>query len=123
MIDQILKTWHTHNKMNLLLLNALDDEGLKAHPVAKREGMNVAHQFAHMQNLRYWGIEAHCKEYLDGVVKIERERAENKKLLDKALRDSGSVIEKMIRDVLEDKVKFRAFKPGVIVYMGYLISH
>lgn len=123
MIDQILKTWHTHNKMNLLLLNTLDDEGLKAHPVAKREGMNVAHQFAHMQNSRYWGIEAHCKEYLDGVVKIERERAESKKLLDKALRDSGSVIEKMIRDVLEDKAKFRSFKPGVIVYMGYLISH
>jgi uncharacterized damage-inducible protein DinB len=123
MIDQIIKTWHTHNKMNLMLLNAIDDEGLKAHPVARREGMNVAHQFAHMENVRHWGIEAHCKEYLEGVAKIERERAENKKLLEKSLRDSGKVIETVIKDVLEGKVKFRSFKPGVIVYMGYLISH
>lgn len=123
MLDQIIKTWKTHNKMNLLLLNAIDDEGLKARPIAKREGMNVAHQFAHMQNVRYWGVEAHCKEYLEGVIKIERESAENKKLLVKSLRDSSAAIETIIRAVIEGKAKFRSFKPGVIVYMGYLISH
>ena len=123
MLDQILQTWRTHNKMNILLLNSLDEEGLRARPFAKRDGMNVAHQFAHMQNVRHWGVEAHCKEYLGGVVKIEREQAENKKLLVKSIRDSSAVIETMIRDVLEGKVKFRSFKPGVIVYMGYLISH
>jgi hypothetical protein len=109
--------------MNLLLLNSLDDEGLRARPIAKREGMNVAHQFAHMQNVRYWGIEAHCKEYLEGAVKIERESAENKKLLKESLRDSAKAIETMIKDVIEGKVKFRSFKQGVIVYTGYLISH
>jgi uncharacterized damage-inducible protein DinB len=123
MLEQIIKTWQTHNKMNLILLNALDDEGLQARPIAKREGMNTAHQFAHMQNVRHWGVEAHCKEYLDGVVKIERERAENKKLLKESLRDSAKTIETIIRDVLEGKVKFRSFKQGVIVYTGYLISH
>ena len=123
MLDQILQTWRTHNKMNILLLNSLDDEGLRARPFAKRDGMNTAHQFAHLQNVRHWGVEAHCKEYLGGVVKIEREQAENKKLLVKSIRDSSAVIETMIRDVLEGKVKFRSFKPGVIVYMGYLISH
>jgi len=123
MLDQIIKTWQTHNKMNLLLLNSLDDEALRARPLAKREGMNVAHQFAHMQNVRYWGVEAHCKEYLDGVVKIERERAENKKLLKESLRNSAKTIETMIKDVLEGKAKFRSFKPGIIVYIGYLISH
>ena len=123
MLEQIIKTWQTHNKMNLLLLHAIDDEGLKARPIAKREGMNVAHQFAHMQNVRYWGIEAHCKEYLIGVEKIERERAENRKLLVKSLRDSAVTIENMLKDVTEGKAKFRSFKPGVIVYMGYLISH
>ena len=123
MLEQIIKAWQTHNKMNLLLLHAIDDEGLKARPIAKREGMNVAHQFAHMQNVRYWGVEAHCKEYLKGVEKIERERAENRKLLVKSLRDSAVTIENMLKDVTEGKAKFRSFKPGVIVYMGYLISH
>jgi len=123
MIDEIIKTWNTHNRINLLLLNALDDEGLRAHPVAKREGRNVAQQFAHMQDVRYWGVEAHCKEYLKGIVKIEREKAVNKKLLEKSLKESGKIIGTMIRDVLEGKARLRSFKPGVIVYMGYLISH
>ncbi len=123
MIDQILQTWRTHNKMNILLLNSLDEDGLKARPVAKREGMNVAHQFAHMQNIRYWSIEGHCKEYLKGVVKIEREQAENKKLLLNSLKNSAVTIETIIKDVIEGRAKFRSFKPGVVVYMGYLISH
>lgn len=74
-IADIIKTWNTHNRMNLLLLNALDNEGLKAHPFSKREGRNVARQFAHMQDVRYWGVETHCKEYLKGIVRIEREKA------------------------------------------------
>jgi uncharacterized damage-inducible protein DinB len=123
MLDQIIKTWQIHNRMNLLLLDAIDNEGLKARPIAKREGRNTAQQFAHMHNVRLAWFEIGAKEYLKGLQKIEREKAENKKLLVKSFKNSGKAVEKLIKDVLEGKTKLKSFKTGVVAFAGYLISH
>ena len=123
MVDQIVKTWRVHNKMNLILLDAIDNEGLKARPVAKRKGRNVAQQFAHMHNVRLMWIELGANDYLRGLQKIDRTKAENRKMLTRSFRDSGIAVEKLIKDVLEGKTKLKSFKPGAAVFMGYLISH
>jgi uncharacterized damage-inducible protein DinB len=61
-------------------------------------------------------------ELLDGLGKIDKEQKIDKKLLAKALDSSGKAIEELLRKgVTSGKVK--GFKPGVIAFLGYLISH
>jgi uncharacterized damage-inducible protein DinB len=122
MLDQILNTWRIHNHMNLLLLNELDEKALDARPVAKRQGRNVAQQFAHMHNVRYYHLENHAKKYLGKLKLIDSGKALNKNLLIGSLKESASAIEKLLSDITEGKVTVKHYKSGIRL-LGYLISH
>ena len=122
MLDQILNTWHVHNHMNQLLLNDLDKKALDARPIAKRHGRNVAQQFAHIHNVRYYHLEAHAKKYLGKLKLIESEKALNKRLLVDSLKESATVMEKLLIDLAEERVKIKHYGSAVRL-LGYLISH
>lgn len=120
MEDQLIETWQIHNRINLYLLDAIPEAALAS--VSASKGRDVANQFAHLHNVRLMWLKQAAPELLDGLNKIDKEQKIDKKLLAEALRSSGKAIEELLRKgVASGKVK--GFKPGVIAFLGYLISH
>ena len=122
-IKQIIETWQIHNRVNIYLLKAIPENGLSSRPITKRQGRTVAQQFAHMHNVRLaWFMKGQSE--ITGKLKIiEREKAENKKLLIDSFKQSGEMIEIFLQKSLTEGLKMKDFKPHSIALLGYLISH
>ena len=120
---QVIETWQIHNRVNLYLLKAIPDEGLSARPVAKRPGRTVAQQFAHMHNVRLAWFLRRQSDVVGKLKVIDREKAENKKLLVESFTKSGEMIENFLHKSLTEGLKMKDFKPHTVAFMGYLISH
>ncbi len=119
---QIIETWHINNRVHLMLIDAIRDEGLHC-TLSKRGGGTPAKQFTHLHNLRLWRLEKVDKELLKGQTKIETAGTIDKALLKKRLSESGAAIAKMIENGIDDGGKIKGFKRGVIPFLGYMISH
>jgi uncharacterized damage-inducible protein DinB len=119
--NQLLETWQIHDRINLYLLDAIDAPSLAAHSASK--GRSVGEQFAHVHNVRLMWLKSAAPELLKGLTKIENEQAADKKLLAKALTDSGKAIGALLAQSLEAGGKVRGFKPHAAAFLGYLISH
>ena len=50
MKEQLLETWRINNRMNLLLMDNITDEGMKK--TLSPRGRTIYLQFVHMQNVR-----------------------------------------------------------------------
>jgi uncharacterized damage-inducible protein DinB len=122
-INQIVETWQIHNRINLYLLKAIPDSALSSRPVAKRQGRTVAQQFAHMHNVRLAWFLRRQADVVGKLKIIDREKAENKKLLLDSFKQSGLMIEGFLKKSLAEGLKMKDFKPHSIAFMGYLISH
>jgi uncharacterized damage-inducible protein DinB len=123
LINQIIETWLIHNRINLYLLKAIPDEGLSACPVAKRQGRTVAQQFAHMYNVRLAWFMRGQSDVIGKLKIIDREKAENKKLLLDSFAKSGEMIENFLLKSLTEGLKLKDFKPHTVAFLAYLISH
>ena len=122
MKEQIIETWHINNRVNLMLIDAISDEGLDC-TLSKRGGRTVALQFVHLHNLRLWRLERFAKELMKGQTKIEKEGKIDKVLLKKRLSESADAIAKWIKEGIDNGGKINGFKRGVIPMIGYMISH
>ncbi len=122
MKEQIIETWHINNRVNLMLIDAISDEGLDC-TLSKRGGRTVALQFVHLHNLRLWRLERFAKELMKGQTKIEKEGKIDKVLLKKRLSESADAIAKWIKQGIDNGGKINGFKRGVIPMIGYMISH
>ncbi|MBU0561823.1 MAG: hypothetical protein KKD86_17550 [Bacteroidetes bacterium] len=122
MKDQIIESWFINNRVNLMILDAVSDEGLNC-TLSKRGGRNVAMQFAHLHNVRLWRIEAYAKEFMKGQFKIDREKPIDKSLLQKRLTESADAIAKWLELGFEDSGKVKGFKRGLIPMLSYMIAH
>ncbi len=123
MIDQITEVWRTSNNMNIMLIDALDEKSLEARPVAKREGRNVRQQLIHMLNVRFTWIDIGAKQYLGNLKKIDKDAKMSPAQLKKSFKESAIVIEKLLQDTYEGKVKLKGFKKSPVTLMGYFIAH
>ena len=119
--DQLLETWQIHDRINLYLLDAVDAASLVSHSASK--GRSVGEQFAHIHNVRLMWLKSAAPELLKGLIKVENEQANDKKLLAKSLTDSGKAIGNLLAQSLEAGGKVRGFKPHAAAFLGYLISH
>jgi uncharacterized damage-inducible protein DinB len=119
--NQLVETWQIHDRINLYLLDAVDARSLDSHSASK--GRSVGEQFAHIHNVRLMWLKSAAPELLKGLVKIENEQANDKKLLAKSLTDSGKAIAALLTQSLEAGGKVRGFKPHAAAFLGYLISH
>ncbi len=119
---QIIETWHINNRVHIMLIDAIRDEGLHC-TLSKRGGGTPAKQFTHLHNLRLWRLEKVDKELLKGQSKIDTAGTIDKALLKKRLNESGAAIAKMIENGIDDGGKIKGFKRGVIPFLGYMISH
>ena len=118
-MQQFVETWQIHNRINLYLLNAVNDAWLADESASK--GRTVGEQFAHMHNVRLMWFKAAAPELLDGLDKIEKDAIE-KKHLHAALTQSAFAMEKLLQKGLETG-KIKGFKPHAAAFLGYFISH
>ncbi|MDQ2856640.1 MAG: DinB family protein, partial [Acidobacteriota bacterium] len=60
---------------------------------------------------------------LQGFEKIEKEGSQDKRVLRKALVDSGVTMRTLLARSFEAGAKVKGFKPHASAFLGYLISH
>jgi len=116
-MSPLTETWQIHNRINVYLLDSIDESYLK--DISASKGRTVGEQFAHMHNVRLMWLKVSAPELMDGLNKIEKEQI-NKALLINELQASSEAIEKLF-EKSGDKVK--NFKPNATAFLGYLISH
>ncbi len=119
--NQFLETWDIHNRINLYLLDAVAPAALKSLSASK--GRNVGEQFAHIHNVRLMWLKAAAPELMKDLDKIESEPATDKKLLRKSLIASGEAIGSLLSKSVQTGGRVKGFKPHVVAFLGYLISH
>lgn len=119
-MKELLETWQIHNRINLYLLDTIDEKFLADQSASK--GRTVGEQFAHIHNVRLMWLKAAMPELLSGLTKIEKGRPLTKKLLSAELTNSAEAIAKLLRQGLETG-KIKGFKPHAAAFFGYLVSH
>ncbi|HEY6408726.1 MAG TPA: DinB family protein [Ktedonobacteraceae bacterium] len=119
--EQLLDTWNIHDRINLYLLDAIPPDALTG--VSTSKGRSVGEQFRHIHNVRLMWLQPAAPEFMEGLVKIEKEQAANKELLQHSLAASGRAIAMPLSKGIDDGGKIKGFKPHVTAYLGYMISH
>jgi uncharacterized damage-inducible protein DinB len=122
MLSQILDTWHINNRVNLLLLDEITDEGMTS-SLSTRAGRDVARQFAHMHNVRLSWLEVSAKDLTKGVTKLESKRIYSRADLKKHLTASADAIAAWLERGVADGGKLKAFTRGVVPALGYFLAH
>lgn len=119
--NPLVETWQIHDRIHLYLLDAIDPALLESYSASK--GRSVGEQFAHIHNVRLMWLKSAAPDLLAGLAKVEKDQANDKKLLRKSLADSGVAIGKLLANSLESDGKVKGFKPHAAGFLGYLISH
>lgn len=121
MDEQMVETWAIHNRINRYVLDAIPPAALSA--VSASKGRSVAEQFAHVHNVRLMWLKQAAPELLEGLEKIEKEQANDAARLSAALEASGVAVTELLRQSIRSGGKVKGFKPHVVAFLGYLISH
>jgi uncharacterized damage-inducible protein DinB len=119
--NQLLETWDVHQRINLYLLDAIAPEWLT--DVSASKGRTVGEQFAHLHNVRLMWLKQSAPEFLDGVLKLEKDAAMDKGRLRQSLEDSGGAVRGLLAKASAEGGKVKGFKPHVVAFLGYLVSH
>ena len=120
MTDPLVETWQIHDRINLYLLKAVPREALGSAMAAKHR--TVFQLFAHMHNVRLMWLKAAAADLLEGLSKVEGDKGE-KAALESALKASGRAMATLIEKSQASGGKVKGFKPHVVAFVGYLISH
>jgi uncharacterized damage-inducible protein DinB len=118
-IKQVIETWEIHNRINLYLLDAVQEEHLTDQSASK--GRNVGEQFAHIHNVRLMWLNAADPDLLKQQNKLEKGTL-SKKILSDELSKSSKAITALLQKGFEQG-KIKGFKPHPFAFLGYLISH
>ncbi len=119
-MNEVLDTWVIHNRINLYLLDAIDQQYFTDALASK--GRNVWEQFAHMHNVRLMWLKAAAPELLEGQIKLEKEAEISKAALTQRLTESANAILQLLeKGIAEGKIK--NFKPHPTAFLDYLIAH
>jgi uncharacterized damage-inducible protein DinB len=117
-LNPLAETFAINNRINLYLLNAIEENHLK--DTSPTKGRNAGEQFAHLHNVRLMWLKAAAPQLLNGIEKIEKENALNKTFLKMELEASAHAI---IQVLQESDGRIKGFQPHVTAFMGYLIAH
>ena len=116
-MNTLTETWQIHNRINVYLLEHIDEAYLN--DISASKGRTVGEHFAHIHNVRLMWLKVADTSLMDGLYKIEKERIA-KNLLIQELQASGDAIAKLIE---KSEGKIKGFKPNATAFLGYLISH
>jgi uncharacterized damage-inducible protein DinB len=62
-------------------------------------------------------------ELMEGIEKIEKETAADKKLLARRLKESGKAMEALLKNSLENGGRIKGFKPHITAFLAYVLAH
>jgi uncharacterized damage-inducible protein DinB len=119
--EQIIDTWHINNRIDLYLLDSIDEANLSDALTSK--GRNVAEQFAHIHNVRLMWLKAAMPGLLEAVTKIEKDAAITKEMIKTNLTASADAIAKLIENACDTGGRVKGFKPHVTGFLGYMLAH
>jgi hypothetical protein len=93
-MNPLIETWQIHNRINLYLLEAIDEANLNDQSASK--GRTVGQQFAHIHSVRMMWLKVAAPQLLESLPKIEKE------CITKAiLKDALELSEKAISQLFE----------------------
>jgi len=119
-VNQFIEAWEIHNRINLYLLDSIQEDHLT--DISSSKGRNVGEQFAHIHNVRLMWLKAADPTLLKNLNKIEKETKLSKKLLFDSLTKSAKAIASLHISGFE-RGKVKGFKPHPAAFFAYLISH
>jgi len=122
MQDELLEAWRTNNRINLLIIDHIENVGMKS-TLSRRGGRDVALQFAHMHNVRTLHLQNRAKDLAKGLSPFPTKVSPGKAELKKALASSSKAIESFLAGVLSGEPKRRGFKKGIFTTLAYLVAH
>jgi uncharacterized damage-inducible protein DinB len=122
LLAQLLAAWHTNNRINLFLIDKIDDEGMKC-TLSKRGGRNVVRQFAHLHNVRVWHLENRARDLSKGLATFATEDEPDKETLKQALGASAEAVASFFTRAVTGEGKARTMKKGVIPNLAYFVAH
>lgn len=122
MTEELLEAWRTNHRINLMLVDAISEEGMRC-TLSKRGGRDVARQFAHLHNVRIWQLERRAKDLVAGLVTFESKDSPSKDRLKEALSASSSAVEQFLSGVLAGEAKRKGFQKGVFTTLSYFVAH
>ena len=106
-MNPLTETWQIHNRINLYLLDSIDEAYLA--DLSASKGRTVGEQFAHMHNVRLMWLKASEPALLNGLEKIEKEQI-SKESIRTALAASAHAIEQLFENTTPEG-KIKGFKP------------
>lgn len=116
-MTDLLETWEINNRINLYLLDGIDDRHLGDSLTSK--GRTAGEQFAHIHNVRLMWLKASAPELMNGFDKLEK--VSKKAISDSLIKSSEAINALLVKGFKENKIK--GFKPHPTAFLGYLISH
>jgi uncharacterized damage-inducible protein DinB len=119
--NQLIETLEIHNRINLYLLDSISSEALRS--LGSSKGRNVAQQFAHIHNVRLMWLNQAAPELVVELIKIPKEKFPDKQTLHSSIENSGLAIKRLLAKAMQSGGKVKGFKPHVVAFLGYLISH
>ena len=122
LLPQLLEAWHTNNRINLFLVERIDEEGMKC-TLSKRGGRNVVRQLAHLHNVRAWHLESRARDLSKGLHVFATQDEPDKKTLAAALTASADAIATFLTRCVTGEGKARPSKKGVISTLAYFVGH
>ena len=122
MKEQLVEAWRTNNKMNILFIDSVSDEGMQK-TLSTRGGRKIYQQLVHVHNVRMSWLEITAKDIFKKYKLLDKEAPYNKKKLRSAFEESGKAIEEFIDRSWDDGGKVRSFKKGLIPFIAYLLTH
>ena len=109
MKDQLKTAWETNNKMNLLFIDQVNDEGMQK-SLSSRGGRTVYLQLVHMHNVRLSWMEIAAKDIFLKYKPLDKEMPYDKKALLKAFEESSKAVEEFIDRNWDEGGKVKGFK-------------
>jgi len=122
MTEDLVEAWLINNRVNLLLLEALTPEALRA-TLSTRGGRTVGQQLVHVYEVRRSKVETADKTLAKDLPAVTREQGHDKRLLTHAFERSGDAVAELIRRSADAGGKVKGFRRGIVALIGYFIAH
>ncbi len=122
MKEQLLDTWVTNNKMNLLVMNNISDAGMQK-TLGTRGGRTIYQQWVHIHQVRMQWLETCAKDIFHKYKGLKKEVPFNRGVLQRSFEESAVGVAELLDRGWENEGRIRNFKKGAIALLGYFISH
>ena len=120
MLDEIVETLRRNNRINLMLFDAIDDDGM-ACTLSKRGGRDVLRQFGHLHDVRRMQIDARGKKLGITLEKFPAKEPITRAPVRQALLDSQDALETFFTAIVDGRA--RSMKGGPLIYLAYFVAH